>query len=90
MNEPFEEWPSEFEGISPVETIVSPDGKQRAHFCVRRDGKVQFFSQEIKDYGDVYYDCLVWTCNGRSGLYRDLESARKDAAVEIPWLRKSN
>jgi hypothetical protein len=90
LSEPFEEWPDAFADILPIETAVSPDGKRRAQFCRRHDGKIQYFLQELKDYGEADYDCWVWTYGRSSGLFADMEFARKDAEIEIPWLGKSN
>jgi hypothetical protein len=88
--EAIEDWPREFRGVPPEDTLTCGDGTERLRFVRRVDGAVQFFAQRLtrcETDGQEYY---VWYCDRPSGLYPDLAAAMKDAKQLIPWLQNSN
>jgi len=84
--EAIEDWPTELHGIPPIETQISGDGMQRVRFCRRADGMIQFFSQVLRRCETEGQEYFVWYVGPVSGIYPDLDVAKKDAIRLVPWL----
>ncbi len=89
MTAAIEDWPTALQGVPPIETLTSGDGNRRIRFIRRHDGLVQFFAQELRRCETEGQEYFVWYCDALSGLYGDLETAKREVLRSVSWLQSN-